>query len=598
MATVAATGLRKLRQDDFSAGAFQGTARHLIPSTGLYGAQNALFDEDAACYKRGGSEYLVAPAVGSSLRMIWDGVLAAGPRTLVANTADYAVLNVGDTAFINIGGPGMAEPARATVFDGLLIFDDGTVYGGSLRTSGSAGTPATATQGSAVVVGTGSNWATTVDPGMLLQMGNPAAGRYYPVQSVDSNTQVTLTVPYQGATVTDQYNFTAIGSANALITGYSGFASIFNRLLAFAGRKVKFTGGRQANGDVLHSFGADDEHEFSGTVLGAVPIRDLVFVFTTDGVFAIQGMAFDLLDPEGVNFQQTVEPVNADLILWGKPGIASYQNEMLIPGVDGLWSMGSASAPVLLSKSIQARWRNHVHAGNKPGLAAVYRNHYHLPVLNAANEVVDHLVCRLDRPQDSPIGRIFPWSWWTGSGANTPALTTRISGTSSRSPKLLAADRATGRVLDLTSTFDPSDMNASEADGSNITWEVELRDYATGDGNLNHARRLRIRYELATPSSATATPTITALLSTGATLPGVATWDDVTWDDFVWADVNEGEYEPLDGTAPPDQGRNPHTWHFKKRARYVRAILSSSQPAQRLILRSVEWYVRPAGNDR
>jgi hypothetical protein len=602
---VAQEGLAKVTQDDFSGGAFQGRARPLIPPTGLYAASNALFDEDAACYKRGGSEYVAAAAVGTSLRMIWDGVLSVGARTLVGNTEDYAVLNAGDTAFVNIGGPGMLEPQRATVFDGMLILDDGSVYGGSRNPTNLGGSTVTVTQGSKTVTATGTpGFLTALDAGMLFRVNSPATGRFYVVESVDSNTQVTLKDAYMEATAAGLvYSFTTYGNVSDNATGYvqatGGYAAIFNRLLAAAGRTVYFSGGRQADGSVLHSFAVDtDQHEFSGTVLGIVPLRDLVFVFTTDGVFVISGMADDLLDPDGVNFQQQVEPVNSDLILWGRPGIATYQNQMLIPGVDGLWAMGPATSPGLLSKSIQQRWRDHVHAGYKPGLATVFRNHYQLPVLNATNEVVDYLVCRLDRPQSSPIGTIFPWSWWTGQAANTPALTTRISGSSARAPKLLAADRATGRVLDLTSTFEPDDSNAVEADASTIEWRVILRDYATGDGNLNHVRRLRIRYELITVVDGPET-SIQGFVGTGEDTGVGARYGEAVYDTDTYGDPTAAEFTQLEGGAPPDPGgTHPHTWHFNKRARHVRALLSSTVPSSRCILRSAEWYIRPSGNDR
>lgn len=592
-------GLGKVRQDDFSAGAFQGVARHLIPPTGLYGAQNALFDEDAACYKRGGSEWLTPPAVGTSLRWVWDGILGAGARTVAANTADYLVVNAAGTAFVNLSGSGMTAPLRATVFDGILVLDDGFMYGGSYKASSFAGTNAIAvTNQSAVVTVASGGLTANVDPGMLLRVDT--GGRYYVVLTVDSDTQATLTAPYQGSTDgTADFVFEPRGSAsNAPYLIGSGYATIFNRLLMMSGNQLRFTGGRQANGDVLHTFGADDTHDFSGQLLGVQPIRDLVFVFTTDGMFVISGMASDLLDPDGVNFQQQVEPVNSDLILWGKEGLATYQNQMLVPGVDGLWTMGASASPVQLSKSIQRRWRDHVHSGNKPGLATVFRNHYFVPVLDTGNAVVDHLVCRLDRPQDSHIGTVFPWSWWDGHAADTVALATRISGTASRSPKLLAASHSTGRIMDLTSAFDPADANASEADGADIEWQVELRDYATGSGNLNHARRLKIRYELVTPTGAVLQPVIVALLGLAGSDPDAALYDEAVYDTDVYAEEFAGEYTSLAGGAPPDSGRNPYTWHFNKRARYVRALLHSSIPSSRLILRSVEWYIRPAGDDR
>jgi hypothetical protein len=93
-------------QDDFSAGAIQSVARHLIDRRAVYDVENGLYDDDGSIYRRGGSQYKSNAAFGASLRWIWDGIFAAGQRTLFAAPTGWGVLGANDATPVNLGGAG------------------------------------------------------------------------------------------------------------------------------------------------------------------------------------------------------------------------------------------------------------------------------------------------------------------------------------------------------------------------------------------------------------------------------------------------------------------------------------------------------------
>lgn len=601
-------GLRTLRQDNFSAGMFRAVARHLIPKNGVYDHLNGLHDDDGSTYRRGGSAYVTLDRLGGSgLRWIWDGHLSPGARTLVASATNWGVLGVSDLSLVDLGAGGLSAPTRAVKVGDLLFIGGGAIYGGSRQQADYSTGTVTATAASTAVVGSGTSWSSNVDAGMLMRVGSE---RVYVVASVQDNTHLTLTEPYQGSTGSGKAaTFKRIETASAPYKAGGIVASIFGRLLVAVGNKLYFSAGVDDTSGLTqpHSFAATDFHTFDGDILGVEPLRDVVFVFTTAGVFVVLGMAYDMLDPSGVNFQQRIEPVTRDVVLWAKEGVATHGNSLIVPAVDGVYRMGVASQPELLSRSVAPYYQALVRAGYKPGLAAVYHGHYVLPVLDANNAVVNLLVCRADRPVETGLGVVYPWSRWDGHAANVTALAVRVGGASSaRSPNLLGASGAvlpTGTiyaegscVLKLGGCWEPSGARKADADGTAPQYLLETRDYATGSGNLNHARRCRLTYELV--DAGTDDPVISGSYSKGAPATGVPSWDDVTWDDFQWASDDDSEFLAMSGEAPEDYGRQPFSWMFAARTRYIRYRFVATDPCASLRVRSVETFVRPAGNDR
>lgn len=584
----------KFGQQDFSAGAFRSVARHLIPPNGAYSLQNFLLDEeDGSPWKRGGSEYLSTSAFGSALTWVWDGLLVGGRRTVLANGNDFGVLDAAE-APVNLGGAGLAAPVPFAVLGGVLYIGGGTIYAGSRKAADYSTGTVSVTNGSRTVTGAGTLWAANADGGMLLQRG--AGTRYYAVQSVDSNTQVTLVDPYEGVTAAAQaYTLTRLGSAGAPYRLADIYATAGTRLLTGEGRRVYESAAWASGVFRPHSFDVDLYHEMPGgaELLGITGMDEDAVVFTTAGVYVIGNLPFDPLDDVG-NQQQTVRPLSEDIILWGPAGVASWQEALIVPAVDGVWLVGQGEAPRKLSHSITPLYFDHVRAGHTPGQAVVYRGHLFLPVLNAAHAVVDQLVCRLDRPIEVRNQVIFPWTWQRGHGAEVPSLAVRVGGAAAaRQPKLLAAGED-GRVLDCSGFFEPAASNSTDADGTAPTYLIETRDFETGGGIVNTVTALKIRYEL--EDAGTDDPEIVGYVSKGARVEGLTEWGVGEWGEDDWSDATLAEFFPLSGRAGESTGRDVHNWWFAAAGRYVRARLVSSDPAARMVLRSLVWEVEEHGD--
>jgi hypothetical protein len=594
-------GLAKTIQDDFSAGIFRATARHLIDRRGAYDLINLLLDDDGSAYKRGGSAYKSNAAAGTGLRFLWDGFLVGGQRTVFASAAKFWVLDVDDATPIDLAGGGLANPTRAVVVGGVLFIGGGTLYAGSRKAADySTGTVAV-TNASKVVTGTGTTWTTNVDVGMLLRVN--ATGAYYAVASVDSNTQVTLVDTYQGPTASGQgYALTRLGSTTTagVYRTSNVYATIADRLISVEGDHVYFSAGRnQTTGQTQPaSFAATDFHLLAQGAqgLGAEAVRDQMLVFASNGLWVITNMAFNLTDASG-NSQQRLQKISSDIVLWSQEGIAGWDNALVVPCVNGVWRIDGVSSPVRLTNSITPLYIGYVRSGYKTGIGVVYRNHYALPILDASNALVDFLVCRLDRPIETRVGEVWPWTRLAGHAAQSAGMVVRV-GSSPRTPSLLSAGlTSASRVTDLSGVFEPVAANKNDADASTPAWQIITRDYPTGQGNPNMTIKARVRYELV--DAATDDPTIQTYYSIGSfAATSGSYWGAAFWGSGTWSGAIETEFSQLPGTAPEDDGRNPFTWLVQKRSRYIRYRIQSSQPAARMTLRSLEMWNRQSVKDK
>jgi hypothetical protein len=582
-------------QPDFSLGAFQGVSRALIPDRGFYAGSNVLLDDDGGAYKRGGSAYLSTSGLNAAgLTFILDAYLAAGSRTLIADAADFGVLD-GSEASVNIGGDGLASPRRAAVIGGVAVIGGGTMYAGSRKAANYTTGTISTTLGSKAVTGAGTLWGANLDAGMFLKIGTE---RYYVIGSVDSDTQLTLIDAYEGSTAGGRAYTASVLAAAPRTSDY--YAVGFDRLISLENDEVHFSRGVSPGGSGFppvgntqwQTFDATDLHKIPGGVrgIGAYFLRDTLYVFTTGGVYAVANMAYDLTDDLG-NQQQTLVRVSPNLTLWANEGIASHGDAMIVPATDGVWLFGGAGGLQKLSQSIDARYIGHVRAGRKPGLATVYRNHYLLPILTSGNVLVEILVCRLDRAVRTSIGVVFPWTWLAGSGANVAGYSLRSSGPI---PKLLGAGRqATARVLDCSGYFEPSAVVKQDHDATNFEYDLMTRDYTPDRLNIAAlVRKLRLRYDLF--DAATDDPTISAWYSIGVLNPvSGSNWGE-NWDSLVWSGDASVE-SPLSGQAPEDDGRDPFAWDVNKRARQIRFRFRSSAPAGKLVIRNLEFFSRVSG---
>jgi hypothetical protein len=585
--------LADLTQEDFSAGVFRSVDRRLIPDNGAWDIVNGLLNDDGSIYRRGGvTHQATAFASGTGMRWAWDAVFTAGRRTLFATDADFGVLAADDVTPVNLGGAGLAAPVRAAQVGDLLFIDGGTVYAGSRRTAGYNAGTVSVTNGSAAVTGAGTSWLANADAGMLLSV---AGGRYYVVQQVNSDTSITLTEPYVGSTAAGSaYTLSVLGTADDA-TGRARdaqhYAAIASRLITLEGRQVWVSDSIDPTTGRLQSqvFQANSYHELPGGAegLGVAAVGTKALVFTTRGLFAITNLAFDIVDRLG-NQQHAVQHLSEDLILWGKAGLGWWQQSVIAPCTDGIYLLDGTSSPTLLSRSITPLLSDYQRQGLQPGGAAVFRNHYFLPVLDTAGTVQDMLVCRLDRAAQTRIGMVWPWTRVEGYGGNMAALTVRVgvSG-SARQPVMFGApNNASARLANMSAMFTPDVPYAKDADGSTHEMSVVTRDYSFGH-QPDFVRRVRVNYVLT--GLEIDAPRLQMQVATGpeAVQGDVPLWDVAQWDVDFWTGETGGEYGALDGTAPPDDGRQPWAWQVGSHTRSIRYRVVSAGAPGTMVVRGV-----------
>lgn len=394
------------------------------------------------------------------------------------------------------------------------------------------------------------------------------------------------------------FDGTTAGEA-AVIAPY--YAVVANRLLAAEGSRVSFS----VIGDPT-KFETTDFHELPGgiEVLGIEGLRQSAAVFTTSGVWVIGNLARNLTDESG-NVQQTLDLYSQDLVLWGSGGIAAWEGALVVPGTEAIYllSLGVSSEKaqsfVRISDPIVDLYQQYVQEGYAPGQATVIDNHYLLPIIGGG-DVVDVLCARLDMPLKD--GRSRPWTHLSGSGAKIAAYATRVTSGFSRTPELIGAlySAADSRPVTL-SYLRPTASTTTDHDGTVPRWTITTRAYPTGANVQNTVTKLKARYQLAGANS----PTISCAVSTESPVQpaGAATWGNATWGEFTWASPAEQAFDTLaDLTtklpllAPVDlDGRNPYSWHPRRKVRFIQFRLSSNDPTSQLSINSLELSIRAQG---
>jgi hypothetical protein len=408
--------------------------------------------------------------------------------------------------------------------------------------------------------------------------------RAYVVQSVDSNTQLTLTENYAGVTGSAKtytlYQILQLPTNGTFYLTGEHIATVANRLVIGAmaittnNKKNRlYFSGLTASGETIgHSWSSGDFHDLpdNARITGLAPLGDTLIIFTTAGIWTLDGLAYDIVDADG-NPQHRLQRLSDSLILAGANGIVSQENALIVPCLDGIYRIDGVSAPQRLSTSIDPYYRAYTDAGRTFGQASVYHDHYLLPVLDASLAYVDLLVCRLDRAQGSSLGTVYPWTRFDGFGANVCAFAVHIS--SAGAPKLIAASRATSsRVLNCADFFSIS-TSGVEADSTAHDLDVKTRLHSTGGNTLNAVRKVKVRYEL--DEGAAPDPTLS-----------------LTWTDDLTTYSNQQELEE-DAT-----GTGVGTARINQRVREIGYRLSCNDSPAKFVIRSIETFLRPSGTVR
>jgi hypothetical protein len=566
---MAGVGLEKSAEIGWPRGIIRAGDSTLIPEDGLYDGINALLGDDGIPAKRGGSSYKSNAAFNSSgLRSIWDGDLAGGPRQVFQDPTNFGQLGADDATPVQVAVQGSAFPGQMAVLNGILYFETGSggifLFAGTRKTAAYTTGTVDVTNGSRTVVGHGTSWNANVDSGMIFWRGGTATRRIA-VESVESNTSLTLREPWGGATVAGStYRIEFVMShVTSSSSGASGVAAIAGRVVFAKDDRIYYS-----EIDDIANVPDVNFHAFEALVVGLGVLRDDLLVFTNRGTWVISGMQNPLADPAG-NPLRRQELVNKELILWHRSGIGHWRGALIVPGLDAVWLMDAVSGPVQISQSIEDLYRNYILAGYRPGGAGVRWNTYFLPILDSSANVIDLLSCRLT---ESRAGPAFAWTRQQGSGANVTAVANRASQASPLSGGLYAAGRqSSSRVLRLNYT----EPVATDHDGTAHQMELVTGDIGTGGMVANIIKRIRARYDLQDPASVD--PYLEA---------------SVAKDGGSWT-VLSG---PRGESGAPEASPGRFTWPISRtRARYVKFRLRTVGACVSTGVRSLEVFIRRSG---
>jgi hypothetical protein len=597
-----------IAQEDFSGGAQRDIAPHLIDLQAGWDFLNLVLDDDGSAYRRGGSVPFSVNGMDGPGRFIFDGILNVGRRTIVADASKTYVVGSDDETIAQSDSVGMLYPKQTAVMKGLLFGGGGWISGGARsNTTHTASSVVTTTFGSRTVTRSGGSWSGSVVPGHLMKIGT---ARVYEVASVESATSLTLREPYKGTSLTGQTAVFYPTYRHVSGDPYSGAEYVVvcqNRLVYGSGRIVAFS-----DIDDPHTLPSVNYHELptGATICGLAELGGDVIVFTTDGVWVISGLEYEIVDPNG-NGQHTVRRLSEGIKLAGIAGVAGYDNRLVVPDSDGIWLMDGVSSPQRISRGIERPYQAWLQRGYRVGRAVVFKGHYILPIVSPLGTVRDTFVCRIDRPVRSRYKEP-TWSWvrFSGDGGEIPAFTVR-HGESELAPRLLGVQgRAGGKIVDCSDFFNPQSLNSTDSDGTSPVAQLTTRDFETGNLTVNAVRALRLRYELAGG---------TARVEHG---PGGVNYDeagyanplrkwgdpDAEWGDpdGVWG-VGFGPADP-DVVVPPgsvpafvqvgtleeSDGITPEKIRINSRVRYSRLRITCSAEVEMFRVRALELFIRPS----
>lgn len=448
-----------LSQDSFAAGMFDGVAPTLIPETGCSLIENGVLDEDGSVRLRGGGDYETVAFSSDGLWGLWLGDLASGEDKMLATAGMFGTelwnVSPGASPFL-IGSTSAGFGAPKAMSSNGVAFIGTLGYAGSILSGGYSTGTVSAVAGAMSVTGSGTGWSVSnVDVGSIITIGSES----YVVDSSPTSTSLLLKSPVRTtATVGSSYSIERSKAAPYTPEAFAG-----GRLWAINIDKLRFSTAY----DPWH-FAATDYHILPGQPLGAHPLRDGLAVFTKAGVYFISGIDLELTDDLG-NPQQRVDLLSSELIMYARAGVVSWRGGVIVPCTSGIWLMDTVGAPVDISRSIRRIYRKRAVSGAVAGQAAVFKDHYLLPLVDTETGEMETWVCRLDAPG-------FPWVKWTGFGGRVRAWAKRESPRGG-GVQLFSTPSTGNRVVEQTPAFDPDTSLFADADGSAYGLKVVTRGF-------------------------------------------------------------------------------------------------------------------------
>lgn len=520
------SGLDEFGQGRWASGMVRAVARHLIPEDAAWDIQNGLLDDDGNIYLRGATKRLTTNECGINpvgrLHALWEASFFMGRRTIgnsMTGNNRIGLLAPGSTAWVlNTGASGTVAGGLMTqIGDFAFLPTDATTiaYAGSLKTASYQTGTVTLTAGSKTVTGAGTAWLANADAGMILgQTGGGNLGIVSVVESVDSNTQITLRDPWVGTTVAGTgYQLNVTYGLQTTLGPYqitAGVAGVGGRLFIIDGRKVRMSLTIDPNTGKSRLWPFEtvstyvDFHEFPADVIALAVLRERLFVFTKAGIYVISNPALEQVDAYG-NPQQRVDRISGDVVLRAPSGLAPWRDSMVVCATDGVYVMDASGGLELISRAIAPLWQTYAAAGYVPGQIATFRDHAFIPLFDPLSSGAGTglmLVARLDRRVKTPAGDSAPWVSLTGeAGAVRSVCVQDPYGAA----KVVAGTYANGYLLDLTPLFSTGPLlpsgsvatTATDAIGTTYGLTLETREYVLDAGNVATVKDVALEYEAA-----------------------------------------------------------------------------------------------------
>ena len=612
-------------QADWSAGSVRDTSPENIPDDGAFEVLNGLLDEDSSVYRRGGATFQTnAWQSSEGLRFGWEGYfeLVGERRFLVADANQFAVLDNDLKEIIPLGGPGLAEPPRCAELSGYLFIGGGYIYAG-----------ATSPSGTGTFQNVNDEWQ-SVGGSSDVQAGHifeEAGGVYVVTESTNNGRAIKIhpqPSPNNQITINGSAIYEIQGIDQDGICKSAGYETIANRMCGFDETKVRFSELDLDSMTVANplKWTDTDFHEIpQGAIVEAlVAVGDVLIVLSTAGIWTIRGLALNIVDPNTGTPQHAIDVLSRDLIIHSPQGVATWEQVAIVPCLDGIWLLDGISTPVQLSGWIDKSYAKFVY-GRVIGQAAVFKNHYFLPVITGDEAAYNCMVCRVDRAivQDRRRRARYPWTLFRGLGSSSAAFvvrnelgTTDLYSCCPDQVSVLNPDAGVpiigAAVLKCSSFFTPDATNAFDPDGSMHPFHITTRDYETGDLTLNVIRKLRLAYEMVSDEPSLE-PRIRLDIGQGGQVALPAMWGDPAGEwgvgfgpagDSPWMAYTEAEFEPvmrenLPEYAPTSDGVDPFDFWVNKRRRFGRyRIALDNAPPSYLVVHRVEQHVRRAGTAR
>lgn len=573
-------------QSEFQDGMVRGQDRSEIGKAACYDIENGLLDEGGDPYRRGGTAYKSKSGLaGEKVDWGFDGYFLPGRRTLWVNdAADYvAVLAEDDETPVIVGEPSIVSNAaqQAAQLQNILFFAGELIYAGSLKKGPYTTGTVKVEKGSKQVKGTGTAFKANVDVGTLFRIDS---SKLYVVEAVPSDTELVLSEKYAAETESGKAYIARAVFRGVEMSFYRGdlYKTVCaNRLVSASKNSIYFTEVNNPH-TFKNSLGTENVHELPKGVepLGLATVGQTVLVFTTDGLWTLEGLALAIVDQNG-NSQHRLQRLSADVLLTGALGLSMWEQRIIAPTSGGIVALDDTSAPQILSEQIEGHYQSRLLAGWKVGQAEVYRDHYLLPMINSEGNATEALVCRLDKP----TRRGPPWTRLTEHGGKIKAFFVR--GAAPSTGLLLGGHGSVARIINCSSYFTPEAAFKNDADGSAHCLTVIPRDFDTGQLTFNAVRRALLRYE------------------------GRGNSGDEPIVRFFWSKGETADFGPQDETDESgalyyltakkgglSDGRDPVSFTVNKSLRRGRFLIKTEKAFASFALRSIEIDIRPVGTGR